>query len=119
MKIQNFKNVEGMKAAPGVTMRIVAGEAEKAPTFVMRVFEIEPGSATPYHAHPWEHEVFLLDGQGKLKTNDKEIPLSQGDAAMVLPNEQHSFINAGDKMLRMICVVPLVNGKMPGMPTKD
>ncbi len=119
MKVQNYRQVKGIAAAPGVTMRVVAGEAEKAPTFAMRVFEIEKGSATPLHTHPWEHEVFLLEGKGKLKSGDKEIPLSEGDAAIVLPNEQHSFINAGDKMLRMICVVPLVDGKMPGMPAKD
>jgi quercetin dioxygenase-like cupin family protein len=118
MKVQNYRNVKGIAAAPGVTMRIVGGTNEKAPTFAMRVFEIEPGSATPFHTHPWEHEVFLLEGKGKLKTSDKEIPLSEGDATVVLPNEQHSFINAGDKMLRMICVVPLVDGKMPGMPAK-
>jgi quercetin dioxygenase-like cupin family protein len=85
----------------------------------MRVFEIEEGSATPLHTHPWEHEVFILEGKGKLKSGDKEILLSEGDAAIVLPSEQHSFINAGKKLLRLICVVPLVDGKMPGLPTKD
>jgi quercetin dioxygenase-like cupin family protein len=43
----------------------------------------------------------------------------EGDAVMVLPNEQHSFMNAGKDMLRIICVVPLVEGKMPGMPAND
>ena len=119
MKVQNYRQVKGIAAAPGVTMRVVAGPAEKAPTFVMRVFEIEKGSATPLHTHPWEHEVFILEGKGILKSGDKEIPLAEGDAAIVLPNEQHSFINAGKNMLRLICVVPLVDGKMPGMPAQD
>jgi quercetin dioxygenase-like cupin family protein len=119
MKVQNYHNVKAIVAAPGVTMRVVAGPAEKAPTFVMRVFEIEKGSATPLHTHPWEHEVFILEGKGTLKSGDKEIPLSAGDAAVVLPSEQHSFINAGQEILRLICVVPLVDGKMPGMPTQD
>jgi quercetin dioxygenase-like cupin family protein len=119
MKIQNYRQVKGLAAAPGVTMHVVAGPAEKAPTFVMRVFEIEKGSATPLHTHPWEHEVFIFEGKGILKSGSKETPLAEGDAAVVLPNEQHSFINAGQEMLRLICVVPLVDGKMPGMPTKD
>jgi quercetin dioxygenase-like cupin family protein len=119
MKVQNYRQVKGITAAPGVTMRVVAGPAEKAPTFVMRVFEIESGSATPLHAHPWEHEVFTLGGKGVLKSRDKEIPLKEGDAAIVLPNELHSFMNAGKEMLRLICVVPLVEGKMPGMPAQD
>ncbi|MGD0780970.1 MAG: cupin domain-containing protein [Dehalococcoidales bacterium] len=119
MKVQNYRQVKGLTAAPGVTMRVVAGPAEKAPTFVMRVFEIEEGSATPLHTHPWEHEVFIFEGKGILKSGDKETPLGVGDAAVVLPNEQHSFINAGKEMLRLICVVPLVDGKMPGMPAKN
>jgi quercetin dioxygenase-like cupin family protein len=119
MKIQNYRQVKGIKAAPGVTMHIVAGPAEKAPNYVMRVFEIAPGSATPLHTHPWEHEVFTLGGKGVLISGGKEIPLKEGDAAVVLTGEQHSFKNVGKEMLRLICVVPLVDGKMPGMPVTD
>jgi quercetin dioxygenase-like cupin family protein len=115
MKIRNYRQVEGVKAAPGVTMRVVAGPAEGAPTFVMRVFEIQQGSATPLHTHPWEHEVFVLAGKGVVRSGGRETVLAEGDAATVLPNEQHSFLNAGKDIFRMICCVPLVNGKMPGM----
>jgi quercetin dioxygenase-like cupin family protein len=118
MKKQNYRQVTGIKAAPGVQMRIVAGPAEGAPHFVMRVFEIEPGSATPLHTHNWEHEIFILSGKGVIRSAGKETPLAEGDAATVLPNEQHSFMNAGKDLLRMICVVPLVDGQMPGMPPK-
>jgi quercetin dioxygenase-like cupin family protein len=119
MKVQNYRQVKTITAAPGVTMRVVAGPAEKAPTYAMRVFEIQTGSATPLHTHPWEHEVFVLAGKGVLRSSGKEIPLSEGDAAIVLPNEQHSFMNVGKDTLRLICVVPLVDGKMPGMPATD
>jgi quercetin dioxygenase-like cupin family protein len=119
MKIQNYRQVDGIEAAPGVIMRVVAGSAEGAPTFVMRVFEIQPGSATPHHIHPWEHEVFVFEGQGTLKSGNIEKPLQEGDAVMVLPDERHSFANTGEDMLRVICVVPLVDGKMPGMTAGD
>ena len=119
MKVQNYRQVKVITAAPGVTMRVVAGAAEKAPTFAMRVFEIQTGSATPLHTHPWEHEVFVLAGKGVLRGSGKETPLAEGDAAIVLPNEQHSFMNADMEMLRLICVVPLVGGRMPGMPAQD
>jgi quercetin dioxygenase-like cupin family protein len=119
MKIQNYRQVAGINAAPGVVMRVVAGTAEGAPTFVMRIFEIQPGSGTPHHTHPWEHEVFLVEGQGALKSGNTEKPLKEGDAVMVLPDEMHSFLNTGKDMLRIICVVPLIDGKMPGMPVKS
>jgi quercetin dioxygenase-like cupin family protein len=115
MKIQNYRQVKGIKTNPGVTMHIVAGTDEKAPNFVMRVFEIEPGSATTLHSHAWEHEFFVLEGKGVVKSSGKELPIQAGDAAMVLPNEQHSVMNTQKEMLRVICVVPLVDGKMPGM----
>ena len=119
MKIQNYRQVEGMEAAPGVVMRVVAGPAEGAPTFVMRVFEIQPGSGTPHHTHAWEHEMFVIEGRGALKSGNTEKPLEKGDAVMVLAEEQHGILNTGKEMLRVICVVPLVDGKMPGMPVRD
>ena len=119
MKVQNFREVEGLAAAPGVLMHVVAGPAEGAPNFVMRLFEIEPGSATPHHSHPWEHEIFVVSGKGTLVSGDSRTPLKEGDAAMVLPDELHSFANAGGDTLRVICVVPLVEGRMPGMPAAD
>lgn len=119
MKVQNYRQVAGINAAPGVVMRVVAGTNEGAPTFVMRVFEIQPGSATPHHTHPWEHEIFVVAGWGTLKSGNTEKPLKEGDAVMVLPDEPHSFLNTGKDMLRIICVVPLVDGKMPGMPAKN
>jgi len=119
MKIQNYKEVKGTEPVPGVVMRVVAGPAEGAPTFVMRVFEIEPGSGTPHHAHDWEHEMFVIEGQGILKSGNKERPLGKGDAITVLSGEQHGVMNTGKDMLRVICVVPLVEGKMPGMVVGD
>jgi quercetin dioxygenase-like cupin family protein len=119
MKVQNYRQVKGITAAPGVTMRVVAGPAERAPTFAMRVFEIQQGSATPLHIHPWEHEIFVVGGKGVVRSAGKETPLAEGDAVLVLPGEQHSFMNTGRDLFRVICVVPLVDGKMPGMPATD
>ncbi|MCX7911549.1 MAG: cupin domain-containing protein [Dehalococcoidales bacterium] len=116
MKVQNYRGVKEIKAAPGVTMRVVAGPDDGAPNFAMRVFEIESGFATPLHTHPWEHEVFVLAGKGVLRGGGRETQLEEGDAVLVLPNEPHSFLGTGKGVFRLICVVPLVGGKMPGMP---
>jgi quercetin dioxygenase-like cupin family protein len=113
MKIQNYRNVQATKPAAGITMRVIAGPAEKAPNFVMRHFEFEPGAAMPFHAHPWEHEFFVLEGKGVIKTEGKDLPLEKGDAAVVLPNELHSVRNPNKEKLSIICLVPLVDGKMP------
>jgi len=119
MKVQNYRQVEGREGPPGVVMHVVAGPAEGAPTFAMRVFEIQPGSATPSHSHAWEHEVFVVSGRGVVRGANTERPLAEGDAVMVLPDERHSFANTGDDILRVICVVPLINGKMPSTLSSD
>ena len=56
MKIHSdYREVEGHEEAHGAEMRVVIGPEENAPNFVMRVFELQPGAASPYHTHPWEH----------------------------------------------------------------
>ncbi len=119
MKVQNYRQVVGKEAVPGVIMRIVAGPDEGAPNFVMRVFEIQPQSSTPCHSHAWEHEVFVLSGSGVVRHAQAETQLSEGDVVLVAPNEQHSFANTGEDLLRFICVIPLVDGKLPSMPLAE
>ena len=119
MKIQNYKQVKETRAAPGVMMRIICGEAEKAPNFVMRHFEFEQGAAMPFHKHPWEHEFFVLEGKGIIRTSNGELPVKVGDVALVFPNEMHSVMNPNKETLRIICLVPLVNGKMPTAPSAE
>lgn len=119
MKVQNYRQVEGKEEPPGVVMRVVAGPAEGAPNFAMRIFEIQPGSATPTHTHPWEHEVFVVSGKGALKSADTERPLAEGDAVLVMPDEKHSFANTGNDVFRVICVVPLIDGKVPSILSSD
>ena len=69
MKVMNTNNVESqkvdMEGAAGCTVRWLVGEKDGAPTFAMRQFEVEPGGYTPRHHHPYEHEVFVLEGEGK------------------------------------------------------
>lgn len=113
MKIQNYRKFQATTPAPGITMRIICGPDDKAPNFVMRHFEFEQGAAMPFHAHPWEHEFFVLEGKGVIRTSGKELPLEKGDSALILPNEKHSVMNPNKETLRIICMVPLIDGKMP------
>jgi len=116
VKIQNYDHVEGKEEAPGLVGRVVIGPGEGAPNFAMRVLEIQPRNSSPYHAHAWEHEIFVLSGRGVIKSAEVEKYLSEGDAILVNPNEQHCLINTGDSLLRYICVSPLIDGKLPVVP---
>ena len=106
IRVRDFRDVEAQAALEGVTMRVVIGPDEGAPLFNMRVFEVQPGHASPHHQHWWEHEVFVLSGQGIVKTDQGEIPISHGSTVFVPRSEMHQFHNTGDDVLRFICLIP-------------
>ena len=91
---------------PGVTVRWVIDEKDGAPYFAMRVFDVAPGHATPFHPHWFEHEVFVLAGHGVLRSEDGETPLEPGSVAFVPGDQVHQFINKGDDVFRFICLIP-------------
>ncbi len=98
------ENVES--GAVKTKVRWLITEKLGAPNFAMRVFDIAPNGYSPLHSHPWEHEVFILRGNGQLFDGSNGFPLKAGDVVFVPPNERHQFKNSSDKTLRFICLVP-------------
>ena len=93
--------------AEGVTVRWLIGAAEGAPNFHMRLFELQPGATTPWHQHPWEHEVFVLEGEGVVRTEQGEQPLTANTVVFVPPNEWHQFRNTHpERPLKFLCLIP-------------
>ena len=76
---RNISEMEGtpveVDGAKGVTMKLLAGKADGAPTFAMRHFLVEPGGFTPKHEHPWEHEVLVIAGDGELECGSEVISI--------------------------------------------
>ena len=77
-----------------------------APNFEMRYFELDSGALTTLDQHPYEHEVFIVRGRGKLLVDSREYTLRPGDAVLIQPNEVHQFGQVGDEPLGFICIVP-------------
>ena len=70
MKVFNYKDVESKKAEEGaenLNIRWLITKEIGAKNFAMRLFEMKSGGSSPYHSHPWEHEVFILEGFKKKK----------------------------------------------------
>lgn len=95
-----------MNSVKGVFIQWLIGEGSNAPNFYLRLFEIEPEGHTPFHIHPWEHEVFVLEGKGVINTPDRSHPIGKWSFALILPNEKHQFENKGDIPLKFLCVIP-------------
>jgi quercetin dioxygenase-like cupin family protein len=109
IKIEHYTDIQAkaVEGVPGVTVRWVIGKEDGAPNFAMRVFEVQPGHGSPYHQHDWEHEVFILAGEGAVRRADGEIPISAGSVVFVPGSVMHQFLNRGQDILRFICVVPI------------
>ncbi len=81
-------------------------ESRGAPNFALRRFSIAPGGHTPRHTHNWEHEVYVLRGEGVLVTDEGEVPLGPNQAILIRPDEEHQFCCTGAESLEMLCIVP-------------
>lgn len=93
--------------AEGIEIRWAVGEDDAAPNVALRVFDVDEGGHTPFHDHPWEHAVYVLDGAGTVARPDGSTePIGPGDVVYVPPGEKHSFANAGSDTFRFICVIP-------------
>jgi quercetin dioxygenase-like cupin family protein len=110
MKVNHFKAVPAkpvdMEGAHGCTVRWLLGQSDGAPTFAMREFEVAPGGYTPRHSHDYEHEVFVLSGDGVVFEGDQQHKLAAGDVVFVQPNEIHQFRNTGAQPMRFLCLIP-------------
>ncbi|HPR18413.1 MAG TPA: cupin domain-containing protein [Candidatus Cloacimonadota bacterium] len=95
-----------MEGARKAKIRWLVSSKDGAPNFAMRLFEIGPGGFTPYHAHAWEHENFIVEGEGLLTTEEAEIPFKEGDIVYVEPNLKHNYVNTGKTVLKFLCMVP-------------
>ena len=112
MKIFHYQNIEAKSADEGASklkVRWLITKEMGAPNFAMRLFEMEPKGHSPFHSHPWEHEVFILEGEGVVVSEEGEKKFRAGDVIFTLPNEKHQLKNNGEKNVKFLCLVPIKN----------
>ncbi len=112
MKITNLNKVEKkrvtMAGAKDVFKQVPISKDDGSPMFSFRVFTVEGKGHTPYHAHPFEHLNYIIEGRGVLVSETgEECEIETGDFALISPNEKHQYKNtSGSDPLVMICAVP-------------
>jgi quercetin dioxygenase-like cupin family protein len=114
MKKHNFEEIRSEvvgKGCKGVSIRWLITKEMGAQRFAMRMFEVEPEGHTPLHSHEWEHEVFVLDGEGVVMGENGEEKLRHGDVVFMPANETHQFKNVGDGPLKFLCLIPYLDEK--------
>ena len=95
-----------VEGAENVKIKWLISSQDGAPRFQMRLFEVGPGGKTPLHTHDFEHEVYILKGEGKLIFEGEEKPFSKGYSIFVPEDREHSFVNTGGETLEFLCMIP-------------
>jgi len=110
MKVTDYREVPledvDMEEAKEVKVRWLISDKDRAKNFAMRLFEVGPGGNTPYHVHDWEHEVFVLEGEGEVKIDEKTHSIKKDMVVFVEPNQKHGFKNTGEELLKFLCLIP-------------
>ena len=81
MKVNNYEAVPSkpveMEGSHGSRIRWLLSQADGTPNFAMRQFEVATGGYTPRHSHDYEHEVFVLEGEGIVFEGDRQHTLAR------------------------------------------
>ena len=110
MKLFHYQDVEAKEAEEGASrlkVRWLITKDTGARNFAMRLFEMEPGGFSPFHNHPWEHEVFILQGEGTVIGEGYERKFRDGMVIFIPSNEKHQFKNSGKKDVKFLCLIPI------------
>ena len=110
-KVVHYRDVPAKvfgESAPGASIRwLIDDEHDGAPVYALRMVELEPGGHSPRHIHPYEHENFVVEGEGRLWLEDHWEALSEGDVAFVPAGMLHQYENTGNNVMRFLCGIPV------------
>ncbi|PKL11579.1 MAG: cupin [Spirochaetae bacterium HGW-Spirochaetae-8] len=93
-------------AMKGVVKQVLIGPEQGWKDYVMRLFTLSKGGYAPRHTHPWQHIMYVVEGEGKLFMNGIDYPLVAGSVSYVPAEVEHQVMNAGDAKFVFICIVP-------------
>lgn len=94
--------------APGTCIRwLIDDDHDGAPVYALRMIEVMPGGRTPRHSHPYEHENFVVEGQGRVLVNGAWHAVKAGDVIFVPGGMEHTYENTGDAPFKFLCGIPV------------
>jgi quercetin dioxygenase-like cupin family protein len=110
VKITNLKDIPAekveMDGVKDCQYQVAISARDGAPSMAMRFFEVAPAGNTPLHHHPYEHEIYVLEGTGTVWRDGREVSLRPGDVLYIPADEKHQFKNAGSQPFKFMCLIP-------------
>ena len=106
MKVVSYKDIESKEVEGSSKLKIKWLNTEGSENFAVRHCEIGSGEYSPYHSHSWEHEIFVLEGEGLAIGKKGSKPIVVGNSISIPGDEIHQIKNPNYKPLRILCIIP-------------
>ncbi len=90
--------------AERTTIRWLIAEKDGAENFYMRLFKMDKNAHINAHFHPWEHEIFVIKGTGRVRIGSKTYEVKEGMAIYIPPNVEHEYWSLEELMF--LCIIP-------------
>jgi quercetin dioxygenase-like cupin family protein len=121
VKHVHYSEVEALSVdaagAEDASVRWLISDEDGAANFYMRRFDLAPGGRTPHHRHPWEHEIYVLEGAGTAHHGATEEAFRPGDVFFIPGGAEHCFVADAGAPVAFLCLVPTEGGvDRPGTP---
>ena len=98
-----------INGARGATIQWLITDQDGAQHFAMRRFEIAPHGIVPLHAHPEEHEIYVISGKANiLEESGEKVEVTAGSILYIPPFEKHGYEIVGTKPFIFLCIIPLL-----------
>jgi quercetin dioxygenase-like cupin family protein len=96
------------KGAEKVQVQYLIDDRHGSERFALRLYTVQRGGHTPLDRHEYEHQVYVLSGNGLLKQSEEPVSalraLKQGDTIFIPSNAVHQFSNAENEPFVFLCV---------------
>lgn len=96
------KDEPGSHKGGGNTTAFPFFSKDKTVKMAFRKRVLHPGSSIGYHLQEKQEIYYILSGNGILKMNGKDIPVTTGDAILTKPGSSHGLKPAGNEDLAVL-----------------
>lgn len=107
--VKKSSEIEELDLEGGGKIRWLITHRDGADKFSLRLITVPEGKSTPSHKHDYEHEIFVISGEGDAVLDGKIFTLGE-DSFIFVPGGVFHTVKARKKM-KMICVVPIEAAK--------
>lgn len=110
MYASNIKDIESnevdMEGAKNASIQWLITKKNGANNFALRRFVLKKGGYIPPHQHPWEHEIYILKGEGVVVAGETQKTMKEGDFAYIEPDVVHWYKNDKESEWIFLCAIP-------------